>query len=136
MNIIFSIFKSVSRLLRHFGACGNAGLIVGSIAGSMLVLLYLASAGNLSPLPVELLYITLLLTVFSWAVLLFISIVLLRNTPTSMFFPTLIHAFLICALTVYLCSAFNLYKYGWIIGVLAGLFVGYVLCTMFKRILG
>jgi hypothetical protein len=134
MRTIAAFFKFLSRYTKRLGVCGNAGLIVGAIAGGILALLNFLRGGNIALTDAEVLYIGLMLSLFGWLTLLFILGALVRYPISSVAVPTFVNALLVCLLTTYLSNRSGLFEMAWLIGILVGILVGYLLCTIYKRL--
>jgi hypothetical protein len=134
MRTITALFKFPSRYTKRLGVCGNAGLIVGAIAGGILALLNFLRGGNMALTGAEVLYIGLMLTLFGWLTLLFILGALVRYPISSVAVPTFVNALLVCLLTTYVSNYSGLFVIAWLIGILVGILVGYLLCAIYKRL--
>lgn len=117
------------------GPCGNVGLIIGMIAGSLLTLLAFQLA-HLRPAPLEVFWIVVILSLFCWVTLIFIAIVFLRLQLRSVFYAMLMRSLVICMFTVLITHFLDAYRFGIIIGIFVGLFFGYILCELLKRVRG
>ena len=134
MGAIAKLVKWLAGHLRRLGVCGNAGITVGLTAGGALVLLDFAEGGALVLSDAEALRVWAILALFCWLVLLFLFKVFLRWPLASVAVPTFINAVLVTAITVYVSRALDLYPWAWLIGLLAGMLVGFLLCTLYKRL--
>jgi len=123
----------ISALLRWLGVCGSAGVAVGVMTGFILTLLDVFE-GPLTLSDVEMVQVWLSLVTFGWLALLFIFTVLVRWAVRSVVIPTLVNAALVTALTVLVLRATGLYILAWLIGILAGIVVGFLLCSLYKRV--
>lgn len=136
LQAIGRFFGFFAQYTQRLGVCGNAGLIVGAIAGGVLTLLDWVEEGNLVLSNEQALYVFLLLVLFTWLVLIFIFVAFVRARISDVVFPGFFNALFVCLLTVYLCTAFDLYHLGWLVGILVGIVIGYTLCTLYKRVTG
>lgn len=119
--------------LDRLGVCGNAGIAVGTITGLMMSVLDLIH-GPLSLSDAETFQIWLSLAIFGWLALIFIFTVFVRWTASSVALPALVNSGLVTAVTVLVTRATGLFPLAWLIGMLAGILVGFLLCTLYKRV--
>ena len=129
MRTIVKIFTSLSFLTKKLGICANVGLIAGAIAGTFLVLLNLLQ-GGLVVNNEEALYLGLILTGFTWIVILFILCMLVRFTLGSVALASFVNCLLTCLLTVFVCKWINAFHLAWLIGIVLGIIVGQLLCRL------
>ncbi len=115
------------------GPCGNVGLIIGIIAGGLLTLLSTRTV-HMRPTPIEVFWIFVILSVFCWLGLVFITTVFLRLQLQSVLFGMLMRSLVICLFTVLIAHLLGAYRLGIFIGIFVGLFFGYVLCVILERI--
>lgn len=119
-------------LFRRLGVCGTAGVAVGVMTGGILMILDLIEA-PLTLTDAEALRIWSLMAVFAWLGLILLFLVLARRTPASVAVPALVNAVLVTFLTIYVSRAAGLFSLAWLIGILAGILVGLLLCTLYRR---
>lgn len=135
-NWLARLLKATGKRLGHLGECGLAGLIVGVVVGMMLTLLYWLDGATGAFTNQELLYIALILTILGWAVMMFVLVVLVRASFASVRLPAFINALLVTFLTTFVCARAGVLEWAWLIGMLIGALVGYLLCTLYQRITG
>jgi hypothetical protein len=90
--------------------------------------------GPLSLSDAETFQIWLSLAIFGWLALIFIFTVFVRWTASSVALPALVNSGLVTAVTVLVTRATGLFPLAWLIGMLAGILVGFLLCTLYKRV--
>lgn len=129
------IFLPLASLGRAVGACAMVGVMVGLISGGSLSLLDYVENG-IAPTPRELFYLALILAGFSWVIMLFILSILSRLKLSDVWAPALWNAVLVTFATAYLAEQLGQFGLAWVLGVIVGLFFGYVLCTVFARLRG
>ena len=135
-NWLARLLKATGRRLGHLGECGLTGLIVGAVVGMMLTMLYWRHGATGIFTDQELLYIALMLTVFGWVVVMFVLVVLVRASFAWVRLPSFINALLVAFLTTFVCARAGILKGAWLIGMLIGALVGYLLCTLYRKITG
>ncbi len=123
----------LTALLRRLGVCGGAGVAVGAMTGLLLTILDLIE-GPLVLTNAETLQMWLLLAAFGWLALLFIFTVFVRWTAGSVAAPALVNSALVTGLTILVARAASLFGLAWLIGILAGMLVGFILCTLYKQV--
>ncbi len=136
MNLLVRLALFLSKYTKRIGICGNVGLIAGSIAGLILTLLNLVNGGLFLPQQ-EALFVALILTGFTWLVILFILYFFVRMTLQSTAIPSLVNCLLTCIATVFISSYLNAFSYSWLLGIIIGVLVGMSLCRLnsaFQRI--
>ena len=136
MRWLAGLLSVTTRWIGRLGECGVAGVIVGAVIGLMLTLLDGMHGGTLSLTTTELWYVALVLAAFGWLVLVFVLVVLTRATFRSIVAPALVNAFLVAVLTTFVCYTAGLLAWAWLLGMLIGAIVGYVLCTLYGRLTG
>ena len=125
------LIAALSKFLRKIGVCGNAGVIVGMLAGGALSLLDLLQ----DPLVLsdaQALRMWAILALFGWLVLLFVFVAFVRWPLSSVIIPTLVNAVLVSAVTLYVSRALDLFQWAWLIGFLVGVLLGFLLCRLYK----
>lgn len=125
----------LSGLFDRLGPCGNIGLLIGIIAGGLLSLLSI-TADPMIPSPFEVFWIFVILSVFCWWVLVFLSVVFLRLQLRPVLFGMLVRSSVISLFIVLITHLLGAYRFGILIGVFIGLFFGYVLCVKLDRVRG
>jgi MFS family permease len=125
----------LGRMTSWLGACGNAGLIVGSLVGAVVAFASWAEPEDLSPNVWELVALFGLLSAFAWFALLVILVGLLRMSLRSVALPTLVNTLLVVGLTLIVAWAFEAYDYAWAFGPVIGALIGLALCYL-ARLLG
>jgi hypothetical protein len=113
----------------RLGPCGNVGFVIGLVAGGLLTVLSLLHP-HMRPSQAEVFWIIVILSVFCWLLLTFISIVFLRLRLRSVVAGMLARSILICTLTVLIAHLLGAYGFGIVIGILVGLSIGVALCRM------
>lgn len=111
-------------------------MIVGAVIGMILTILYWMQAGVLSLTTAELWYVALILALFGWIVLMFVLVALVRSTFRSVMIPALVNALLVAVLTTFVSYRAGAMEWAWLIGILIGAVVGYVLCTLYRQLTG
>ena len=117
------------------GPCGNICLIIGIIAGGLLTVLSTRTV-HMNPTPSEVFWIVVILSMFCWMVLVCIATVFLRLQIQSVIWGMLMRSLVICLFTVLIAQLSRAYHLGIFIGILVGLFFGYILCTILERVRG
>jgi hypothetical protein len=134
MRAIARLVKWLGAFLRKLGVCGNVGIIIGMLAGTALTLLDLKEGGALVLSNADAVKVWALLVLVCWLAVLFFFKVFVRWPLASVAVPTLVNAVLVVGLTVYLSRALDAYFWAWLIGLLAGMLIGFLLCTFYKRL--
>lgn len=116
---------------RRLGVCAYAGLAVGIVTGLVLTLLDLTD-GPLEDDPIDMLVLWAMLVVFGWLVIVGLFTVFVRYRLASVAMPALVNSALTTGLMVALCRITGLFEIAWLIGLLAGLLVGQLLCALFR----
>ncbi len=129
MNSIVRFFTILSGPLNRVGTCGIVGLIAGAIAGLSLTLLDF-SQGSVTLSQQDAIYISLILTGFTWIIVLFILTILVRLTFSSVALASLVNCLLTCFATVFLTRAINNFPLAWLIGMVCGILIGMLLCRI------
>lgn len=119
--------------LQGLGVCGHTGAIAGMLAGGVLVLMWVIEEA-LAPTSTEALQLWLLLTFFCWLAVLLIFVVFVRWKLTSVALPSLVNTALVVGLTVLVCYLTGAYPLGFFIGLIAGMLVGLLLCSFYRRV--
>lgn len=135
MKAIFRIFSSLNFLTKQIGVCGNVGLIAGAVSGFILTILDLMY-GGLVLTNREAVYVFLLFGMFVWLIILFILCMLIRFTFRSVALPSFLNCFITCFAVVFFIKQLRAYTAAWLIGIVAGIFIGMLLCrisTLFKN---
>lgn len=132
MRAVARVILWIGGYLRRLGTCGNAGIIVGLIAGGALALLDFEENGALTLTAPEALRSWLLLALFAWLVLLFLFVALARWSFRSVAVPTLANSLLVSGLTVWICRARDVYHLGLLVGIVVGVLVGVLLCRLYN----
>lgn len=134
MTAIFAyFFEPAARWLRRLGVCGNAGVIVGTLAGLLLFALDFIHGGGLALSVSEAVRIALLLAAAGWLVLLFVFTAFGRASLASVAVPAAVNSLLVCTLTVLLTRALGLYPVAVLVGIVIGMAIGAALCTLYNR---
>lgn len=128
MKYIAKFFTLLAPLLQKLGTCAIAGFIAGSFAGFILWVYYTFNGPltNLSSL--QIVQLSLLLTLIAWLVILFGFIILARVSFLSVWYQTLFNAFLTCLLTLIIVYKLNLWVIAYLVGMIIGILVGLLLC--------
>ena len=130
MKVISKIFNWIAYQLVKLGTCATAGFIVGCLAGFMLFLYQIKVGGDPVFTHHQFLQIALVLSFFSFLILLFTLYVFCRYTLASILFPCIVNSLLSTFLTVFIINHFHLWAIGFFIGALCGLMVGKLLCII------
>lgn len=125
----------LGRLTGWLGVCGNAGLIVGSLAGAVIAFAGWGEPEELAPEAWELAAIFGLLVAFGWLALLVIFVGFLRMAVRSVALPTLVNVVLVVGVTLLVAWLLEAYDYAWLFGPVIGALVGLALCHL-SRLLG
>ncbi|MEO1250869.1 MAG: hypothetical protein AAFW81_00815 [Pseudomonadota bacterium] len=133
MAFLLKFFEPMSSLGRRLGLCGMIGAIAGMIAGGSLSLIDFMH-GGLAPTQEELLYVFLTLTVFAWALILFILYAFGRLRIGPLLLPSLFNVALVVALILLISDMFSVYNLAWIFGPVIGALIGILLCKLPIRI--
>lgn len=129
------IFAPMTYLGKRLGICGMIAALAGFIAGGILCLLAFMH-GGLVLSGQEWLYLALLLTIFTWLIILFLLFAFVRVRVKPHILPTLLSVFLVVVLTIVVCAALDLFDWAWIIGPVIGMIIGGLLCRLGRRLLG
>lgn len=127
MKLLVKFFTSLNIFTKRLGLCGNVGLIAGAISGTLLMHLDIIHGGLVLSTD-EAVKIALLLTVFTWLVVVFILTILARLTFRSVAIPAFVNCVLTCFGMVFLTRALGLYVLAWLIGIVVGIIIGMILC--------
>lgn len=127
------LFGWLPTLLQRLGVCGNAGVIVGAISGFIITMLdFTEEALVLTAL--EALQLWLLVWLFAWLALLLIFTLFVRWSAASVAGPALANAFLVTGVTVLIVWLTGMYWLAVVIGILAGMLIGFLLCQLYSRV--
>ena len=85
---------------------------------------------GLAPSDQEAVYMSLIVTAFTWFSVIFILCLLVRLSFRSVALATLPNCLLTCFLLVFICKWLSVFTFAWIIGMLIGVVVGRVLCFL------
>lgn len=129
MKTIVDVFTSLSGFADRLGNCAIVGVIAGALAGVLLAVLDLMH-GVLVLSNQEVVHLSLLLTAFTWACLLFLLTALVRLTFQSVALPALLNCLLTCLLLVLVCNWLGAFAFAWILGMLIGAGIGRLLCFL------
>jgi hypothetical protein len=129
MKLLVKFFTSLNIWTKRLGLCGNVGLIAGAIAGTTLMLLYL-KLGTLSLTNQDAVKIALILTAFTWLVVIFVLVILARLTFRSTAIPSFVNCLLTCFAVVFITHLLDLYILAWLIGIVVGIIIGMLLCRL------
>jgi hypothetical protein len=127
-------FGWLRRLLASIGVCGNAGVAVGLVTGFVLTLVDLIE-GPIEFTTGEALATWLGLTVFGWVMLLFLFTAIVRWEARTVVAPALINSLLVTGLTLLICWIGGLFAIAWLVGLLMGVLIGFLLCTLYRRLM-
>lgn len=131
MRALARFLTWLSRWTARLGVCAIAGMIVGMLTGGAIAIVDWLD-GPLAPTNAELLRFWVLTALFGWLVLIFALVTLARWSFASVALPALVNAVLTSGLTLLLCRWTGLYAWGFWLGILAGLIVGYILCGLYR----
>lgn len=134
MNFFYKLINHVYIYTQKLGICGNTGLIAGITTGLILCFYNLRLGGLAVFNSTEAWQVGLLLTLFCWLEVMFLIVLFLRLRLSSIIVPTFFNCLLVCMLTVFVVSKLNLFFIAWLIGLLIGIMVGYVLCQFSKSL--
>ncbi|MEM8639184.1 MAG: hypothetical protein AAGG51_10265 [Cyanobacteria bacterium P01_G01_bin.54] len=129
MNIILRSFGVFKPFLKRLGLCGTTGWIVGSLVGILLALLDLVEGGMVISSE-EAIYVSLILSIFSWIVIVFFLYVFGGYTLRSIALPTLINCLLTTFALVFIARSLDLFKYAPVLGLALGALIGFLLCQI------
>ena len=59
-----------------------------------------------------------------------------RWSLASVVLPALVNSVLVTGLTLYATRALGLYAWAWVLGILAGMSTGFLLCRLYNRVAG
>lgn len=136
MRWLAGMVSWLARWLGRLGECGVAGVIVGAVVGMLLTILYYMHGGALTLTTADLLYVVLVLAVFGWIVLIFVLVALVRSTFSSVAIPSMVNALLVSLLTTSISYRASALEWAWLIGILVGALIGYLLCTLYRQLTG
>lgn len=136
MRWLAGMVSWLAHWLGRLGECGVAGVIVGAVSGMLLTILYWMHGGALTLTTTEVLYVGLVLAAFGWIVLIFVLVALVRSTFSSVAMPSLVNALLVSLLTTFVSYRAGVLEWAWLIGILIGALVGYLLCTLYRQLTG
>jgi hypothetical protein len=131
MKLIATLLAWFSTFLRRIGVCGNAGVIVGLLTGGALWFLDFLHEPLVLSDP-DALRMWGILALFGWVALLFVFLALVRWPFSSIVIPTLVNAVLVSGITLYGSRALGLFAIAWLLGLLIGALLGFLLCRLYK----
>ncbi|HEX8651570.1 MAG TPA: hypothetical protein VF708_12080 [Pyrinomonadaceae bacterium] len=129
METLIRILSVFTPITRRLGICGDVGLIAGALSGFIIADFAWAAKGLYFTDKVALLN-ALILTLFTWIVVLFILCVQAKFTFRSVALPSLFNCFLTCLLTTFISKWLKAYSFAWIIGMVVGGLIGLLLCRI------
>lgn len=133
MRYLIKILEYFRQFLKKFGYCGNIGLIIGGIAGFLLTLLNILNGYHLHFTNISALYISLILSGFTWAFMIMTLCVFARLQFRPIALRVLVLSLMTCFALVYFSNGANTFKWAWLTGMVFGLISGYVLCIFEKH---
>lgn len=128
LKLIVRFFTLLSPLLQRLGICATAGFIAGAFAGFMLWLYAFFHTAPASLSASEIIYISLILALMAWLILLFVLVALARLSFLSIWYSSLFNALLTCFFTVLVVYKLNLWIIAEFVGMLIGIWIGLLLC--------
>jgi hypothetical protein len=131
MRLIARLVAWLSRYLRRIGVCGNAGVIVGLLAGGAIALLDLLKHPLVLSNP-EAVRTWVILALLGWLVLIVVFVGFVRWSLASVVVPTLVNAVLVSGITLYLSRALGLFPWAWLLGLVVGMVLGLLLCRLYR----
>jgi hypothetical protein len=131
MRLIARLVAWLSQYLRRIGVCGNAGVIVGLLAGGAIALLDFLENPLVLANPAAL-RVWVILALFGWLVLLIVFRAFVRWPLATIVVPTLVNAVLVSGLTLYVSRALGLFPWAWLLGFVIGLLLGLLLCRLYR----
>jgi hypothetical protein len=136
MNTLVRAFLWLTALTRRLSICALTGFLAGGVAGLMLLLLFINQNQALHFTTSEVWLVALELTLFCWLMILLLFCLFQRYTFSSVAAPAFINCFLTCLLTTFLVNQFDWFIVAWLVGMVAGILVGTLLCyinSLLKR---
>ncbi len=130
MTQLYLFTKWLAKFFQWWGICATVGFLAGAISGVILLLVFSVHGTVITLTYGDTWRVALLLAAFCFIALLWILYVLCRLTLASIFLSTLINCILTCFFTVYLVNKLAAWKWAVFIGMLVGLFIGYLLCLL------
>jgi len=132
MNALVLFIKGLSLYLKHLGLCGNTGFISGCFSGIILTILDMQYARSLAFSLAEFYEIYGMLVSFCWIVIIFLFVFLAKFKFSQIAIPSFITVLLVVFLTVFLSWKWDLFEWAWLIRMLIGVMIGYLLCRFSK----
>ena len=129
-----SFIKWFSSHLKHLGLCGNTGFIAGCFAGIILTILNMQYEGALALSVEEFYKVCAMLILFCWVVIIFLLVFLAKFKFSHVAIPAFVNVFVVVFITVFLSWKWDVFEWAWLIGMLIGIIIGYLLCR-FSRVL-
>lgn len=126
------IIKWFSAHLKHIGLCGNTGFIAGTFAGIILSILNMQYEGALTLTTPEFFKITIELILFCWIVVVFVFVFFGKLKFSQVVIPALFNVIVVVFLTAWISWKLNIFPWAWLIGMIIGLLIGYLLCRFSK----
>ncbi|MDB5986426.1 MAG: hypothetical protein JWR16_1479 [Nevskia sp.] len=120
---------ALSRILARAGLCAVSGLLIGLIAGLLLLLVSCAGAGT-TLTPQQIVEVGLMVALPGFLLLVWVLVALLRYPSAAIVGPALANAVLTGVLTVALVAALHAWIHAVLLGMLVGLIVGRLLCLL------
>lgn len=133
MGLFTSILTFFSRYTKRLSICANVGLMCGGIVGLLLSFLSTISDVNTPNLTTKL-YISLMLTGFTWLTLILIFFLFTNYKIKIVILPIFFNCLVTSLLTVFAVFQFNFFSWGWLIGIFIGILAGTLLCYIKKII--
>ncbi len=129
MHVRSGLGSILAGYLSKLNLCSLVGYIVGALAGLLLTIQGLKH-GGLSLNSKEVFYITIVLTVFTFFVMLIILGAFVRMRVSSFAVGVFLNCFFTCFLIVLLVNGSEIYIIAWLIGMIVGIIVGSSLCWL------
>ncbi len=129
MNILLGTNKKIAGFFKKFNMCSLAGYLIGLAAGSLLTLHNIMN-GGLSLGKEEIFYVAILLTIFTFFIMIILLGIFLRLRLRSFALGLFLNCAFTCSLTVLLVNGSGYYIVAWFIGMIVGVAVGSLLCWL------
>lgn len=117
---------------RELGTCAYAGMTAGIVTGFLLTVLDLIDGPLAEGTARQLLLEWLISAAFGWLVIITLLTVFVDFRLSTVAVPAFVNSVLVTAGMVTLCWLFSLFVVAWLVGLLTGLVVGQVLCSLYQ----
>lgn len=129
MKVITNLGSLFAVFLKRLNLCSIVGFTAGGLSGILLTV-YGVLHGGISISMSEILYLTILLTLYSFFIIFIFLWGFVKMRINSFIVGVLINCFLTVGLTVLATNNTILYLAAWLAGMLIGIFVGLILCWL------